>query len=47
MMGKFAARLFNDLLKGDACIGKAALQRADTQAKFLSDILQRRTLAGQ
>ena len=47
MMGEFAARLFNDLLKGDACIGKSALQRARSHAKFSPDILQRRTLPRQ
>jgi hypothetical protein len=44
MAGKFAARLFNELLKGDACVGKPTLKRACAQAEFLSDISQRRPL---
>ena len=47
MTGKFAARIFNELLKGDACVSKPTLQRACAHAEFLSDILQRRTLPGQ
>ena len=47
MTGKFAARLFNELLKGDACVSQPTLKRACAQAEFLSDILQRRTLPGQ
>src|SRR6185369_179369 len=47
MVGKFAARVFNELLKGDACIGEPTLKRACAQAEFLSDILQRRTFPGQ
>jgi hypothetical protein len=43
-MGKFAPRIFNELLKGDACVSKATLKRACAQAEFLGDVLQRRTL---
>ena len=40
MAGEFAARLCNELLKGDACISEPALKRACAQAVFLGDILQ-------
>ena len=32
MPGKFAARVFNELLKGHACVSQATLQRAGAQA---------------
>ena len=47
MTGEFAARIFNELLKGDACISQPTLKRACAHAEFLSDISQRRTLPGQ
>ena len=47
MAGKFTARIFNELLKGDACVGEPTLKRARAHAEFLSDTLQRRTLPGQ
>src|SRR5437867_13427137 len=47
MTGKFAARIFNELLKGDPCASEPTLQGACAHAEFLSDILQRRTLPGQ
>src|SRR6266542_1962285 len=47
MAGKFAARVFNELLKGDACVSKPTLKGACAHAEFLSDILQRRPLPGQ
>jgi hypothetical protein len=47
MGGQFAARLFNELLKGEARVGKPSLKRACAHAQLLSDILQRRTFPGQ
>ena len=47
MAGKFAARIFNNLLKSEASVRKPALKRACAQAEFLGDILQRGALAGQ
>ena len=47
MARKFAADIFNELLKRYASVRKPTLKRAGAQAKFLSDILQRGTLAGQ
>src|SRR6185436_6776884 len=40
MVGEFAARLFDELLKGNARVSQATLERACTQAEFLSDISQ-------
>src|SRR5882672_416422 len=34
MTGKFAARIFNKLLKGDACVSKPTLKRPCARAKF-------------
>src|SRR5580765_7808067 len=47
MVGEFAARLFNELLKGNACVSQATLERACAQAEFLSDISQYRPLPSQ
>ena len=47
MAGKFAAGIFNELLKGEARVGKPTLKRASAQAKFFRDIFQRRPLPGQ
>ena len=46
MTGKFSARVFNQLLKAEAGIGKTALKRARAQAKLFRYIFQRRTLPG-
>src|SRR5437867_10566006 len=46
MAGKFAAGVFNELLKGEAGIRKSALKRSRAQAKFFRDIFQRGTLPG-
>src|SRR3974390_2779845 len=46
MAGKFAPGVFNDLLKREARMGKRALKRARTQAKFFRDIFERRLLPG-
>ena len=47
MTGKFAARIFNELLKRYTSVRKPTLKRAGAQAKFLSDVLQGGTHAGQ
>src|SRR6266576_383208 len=47
MTGKFAPRVFNELLKGDPCVSKSTLKRACAHAEFMSDILQRWALPGQ
>src|SRR5437763_5952392 len=46
MMGKLTARLFDELLKGNACISKSALKRSRAQTKFFRDIFQCGTLSG-
>src|SRR5436309_12465150 len=46
MTGKFSARVFNELLKAEAGIGKPALKRARAQAKLFRYIFQGRTLPG-
>src|SRR6266511_67546 len=47
MARKFEARIFNELLKGDACISEPTLKRACAHTEFLSNISQRRALPGQ
>jgi hypothetical protein len=44
MPGKFAPRVFNELLKGDAGVSKPMLKRARVRGEFLSDFLQSWTL---
>jgi hypothetical protein len=46
MAGKFAAGIFDELLKGKTRISKPALKRACTDADLFRDILQRRPLPG-
>src|SRR6476619_3002899 len=46
MVGKFTSGVFNELLKGEAGLGKSALESARAQAKLFRDIFQRRTFTG-
>src|SRR2546426_12527129 len=47
MTGKFAARIFNELLNVDACSSNPTLQRACAHAAFSSAFLQLRTPSAQ